>query len=613
MNLLQSASNYIDRITGSLPANGVHGTSTVGINKNKIKVLLLDKDTTSIVSMITTQSHLLSNAIYLIDTITNTTRTKMRHLSCVVFIRPTPDSIQALVEELRNPLYGSYELYFTNIIKKSSLERIAESDDHEAVTKVQEVFADYLCVNPDLFEVGLAKPNIFGSMPDSWTAEALNRSTETLTAVLLALKQKPLIRYDANSLLSKKLANEVSYRVRQDPSLYDFRRPDTPPVLLILDRKNDPITPLLLPWTYQAMVHELLGITNNRVNLSVIPDVRPELQEIVLSGTQGDNFFQKSMYLNFGDLGATIKEYVDQYQTKTKNNTNIESIDDMKRFVEDYPEFRKLAGNVSKHVTLVSELSRLVEAEGLLAVSELEQSLACNDSHNQDLKQIQIILQSPNISFDSKVRLVALYGLRYEKNANFSLPALLDLLDHQQPHPYGYNGVNAIKSLLSYAGAQKRDEGIFGGEGFFSRAQSGFKGLKGVENVYTQHTTLLSKTLSSLLRGKMKDASYPIFDDGVRPKLVETPAYGVDTNERPQNVIVFIVGGVTYEEARVVAEINAGTPGISIVLGSTKIINSYDFIKNLNDISHKGLIKGQPLTRLTFHTNNSSRAAEEIK
>jgi hypothetical protein len=92
------------------------------------------------------------------------------------------------------------------------------------------------------------------------------------------------------------------------------------------------------------------------------------------------------MYLNFGDLGANVKNYVDLYQQKTKSNANIESIADMKRFVEDYPEFRRLSGNVSKHVTLISELSRRVEEGRLLEVSELEQSLATGDQHNADLK-----------------------------------------------------------------------------------------------------------------------------------------------------------------------------------------------------------------------------------
>jgi hypothetical protein len=90
--------------------------------------------------------------------------------------------------------------------------------------------------------------------------------------------------------------------------------------------------------------------------------------------------------LNFGDLGSSIKDYVEQYQSKTKSNANLESIEDMKRFIEDFPEFRKLSGNVSKHVTLVGELSRKVGAHNLLDVSELEQSLACTDNHATDLK-----------------------------------------------------------------------------------------------------------------------------------------------------------------------------------------------------------------------------------
>jgi len=276
---------------------------------------------------------------------------------------------------------------FSNIIRKSSLERLAEADDHEVVRAVQEYFADFIVVNPDLFSFNLAFPKqrLWSSSPDMWNTDALQRSTEGLIAVLLSLKKRPLIRYEKNSLMAKKLATEVRYQMTQEEQLFDFRTPDTPPILLILDRRDDPITPLLTQWTYQAMVHELLGIDNGRVDLSDVPDVRPELREIVLSQDQ-DPFFKKNMYLNFGDLGGNIKDYVEQYQSKTKSNTSIESIADMKRFVEDYPEFRKLSGNVSKHVTLVGELSRRVGADSLLDVSELEQSLACNDNHSNDLK-----------------------------------------------------------------------------------------------------------------------------------------------------------------------------------------------------------------------------------
>lgn len=165
-------------------------------------------------------------------------------------------------------------------MRKSSLERLAEADDHEVVRAVQEYFADYIVINPDLFTLDLRYPQtkIWGSSPELWNPDALRRTTEGLIAVLLSLKKKPLIRYEKNSLMAKKLATEVRYMVTQEEQLFDFRRTDTPPILLVLDRRDDPVTPLLTQWTYQAMVHELIGIRNGRVDLGHLPDVRPELK-----------------------------------------------------------------------------------------------------------------------------------------------------------------------------------------------------------------------------------------------------------------------------------------------------------------------------------------------
>lgn len=382
MDVSQAISGYISKIV--MPGGDA--------SSSKMKVLLLDRDTVSIVSTAISQSTLLNHEVYLIDRLDNAAREKMRHLRCLCLIRPSPESIQLLIDELRDPKYGEYHLYFTNVAKKSSLERLAEADDHEIVKLVQEHFADYTVINPDLFSLDVTLPRwrIFAGGPDTWNPDSLQRCSEGIIACLLSLKKKPLIRYAKSSSLAKKLASEVRYLMTQEEQLFDFRKVDTPPILLILDRREDPVTPLLTQWTYQAMVHHLLGIQNGRVDLSDVPDIRPELKEIVLSQDQ-DPFFKKNMFLNFGDLGGTIKEYVEQYQSKTKNNANIESISDMKRFIEEYPEFRKLSGNVSKHVTLVSELSRRVAAENLLEVSELEQSLACNDNHNTDLKVCEFV------------------------------------------------------------------------------------------------------------------------------------------------------------------------------------------------------------------------------
>ena len=76
------------------------------------------------------------------------------------------------------------------------------------------------------------------------------------------------------------------------------------PVLLIVDRRDDPVTPLLNQWTYHAMIHELLGIENNRVDLRKAPGVSQEQKEIAISVVH-DQFFAENLHSNFGDLGAS--------------------------------------------------------------------------------------------------------------------------------------------------------------------------------------------------------------------------------------------------------------------------------------------------------------------
>lgn len=128
---------------------------------------------------------------------------------------------------------------------------------------------------------------------------------------------------------------------------------------------------------------------------------------------------------------------------------------------------------------------------------------------------------------------------------------------------------------MAYAGTSQRQEELFSSSDLFSRARSGFKGLKGVENVYTQHTPFLEKTLSSLTKGRLRDQLFPFIDPGDH-------SVSVAIKEKPQDIIVFVVGGVTYEEAKLVAGINETLPGVRIVLGGTSVVNSSMFLKVCN-------------------------------
>ena len=97
------------------------------------------------------------------------------------------------------------------------------------------------------------------------------------------------------------------------------------------------MTPLLNQWTYQAMLHELIGIHNNRVDThqghhalaSTGSNKDPESEFVVSS--QNDSFFAENVYANFGELAINIKDFIDRV-TKTKNSTmQINSLDDMQK------------------------------------------------------------------------------------------------------------------------------------------------------------------------------------------------------------------------------------------------------------------------------------------
>lgn len=281
------------------------------------------------------------------------------------------------------------------------------------------------------------------------------------------------------------------------------------------------------------------------------------------------------MYLNFGDLGQNAKDYVEQFASKQQGSQKLDSIADIKRFIEDFPEFRKLSSNVTKHVTLVGELSRRVGEDSLLDVSELEQSLACTDNHSNDVKTLQRLIQNPKITADNKVRLVAIYALRYAKHSSNSTPMLLDLL--------GVAGisrqrVNLITHLITYHNSLQASTTAGGGVpdlfqpgSFFGGARDRIKGLKGVENVYTQHSPRLEATIQDLIKGRLSQQVYPFVEGGG------------STKDKAQDVIVFMVGGTTYEEAKMVAQVNASSPGVRVVLGGTTIHNSSSFLEEVED------------------------------
>lgn len=151
-------------------------------------------------------------------------------------------------------------------------------------------------------------------------------------------------------------------------------------------------------------------------------------------------------------MGIAIKQLVDEFQAQAKTTKNISSIEDIKKFVDDYPEFKKLSGNVSKHVALMSELQRQVQQRRLYDVSELEQELATHHNLSQARNKLTQLLTSSDgskpIQKEDAIRLVLLFALRYESEAPNDVEKFISLLEKH--HNCDRNDILVCFSFLQF-------------------------------------------------------------------------------------------------------------------------------------------------------------------
>ncbi|CAF1051124.1 unnamed protein product [Adineta steineri] len=255
---------------------------------------------------------------------------------------------------------------------------------------------------------------------------------------------------------------------------------------------------------------------------------------------------------------------------------NIQSL----TFIENYPQFKKLSGTVSKHVTIVSELSRLVGLYHLLEVSETEQHLVCQGDHNEVVQKIKRLIKDDKIRDLDILRLLSLYALRYEQHASNELNTLKH--DAQKHRRFSEKYTQYLQAIVEYGGLKFRQADLFNTQTPMAITRQFIRGLRGVDNVYAQHVPLIKDLIEQLLRGKLKDTSYP--NVNAKDQVNQQNLLQQGQINKPSEIIVYVVGGVTYEESYHIQMMNKQSA--RILLGGSYIHNFSTFIDEvLNGVS----------------------------
>ena len=588
LNCYKTIHDYIGRILTQVPG---------------MKALLMDPPTTSIIGVVYSQSDALQKDVYLTENVDVVARRpdlhsqSFPHLIGVVVVQPSPATLQSLIVLLSTARYVEYHVFFTNILPPSYLDTLSKHDVHDYIKSVHEYYMDYYALSPSLYHLNNSSltatsrlyPSTHVPLATAMSAQ-FDREVSGLIAVLLSLKKRPDIRFAASSHQAQTIAQSVAEVIRREVDLFTFPQDGSSTLLLLLDRRDDPVTPLLTQWTYQAMVHELLTITNNRIDMRLHDptylasssnpplgkkeeQMKKDLEELVLSPMQ-DDFFKQNQFANFGEMGERIKGLVLHYQSVTKSNVKLDSIEALQDFVDKYPQYRQLSGNVSKHVTLMTQLSAIVNQRKLMMVSALEQEIVCGNAHehgdlchriNALLTDQQATAGGPDnsavgggdrvfIEFNDKLRVVMLYALRYAAHETSRLESFKSTLIHYALDSRDKERMKTVDKLLEYyntnyssvqtinpsnnpllSSSSKRSVELFENSKFLSIFKAVASELKGVENIYTQHKPLLISLLSKLMSGDLRTQDFPFVDQQT-------------AKVRYKNIIVYMLGGTTYEE-----------------------------------------------------------------
>lgn len=195
---------------------------------------------------------------------------------------------------------------------------LAEADEFDKVKRFQEVPIEYCAVTPEMMITGIPTTLPLTKPSTDWKENEntiIKRMSYSLTDFILSLRRKPSIRYLAGSQSSEALAvrvkNLLAREITSQPKEFEKDRS----TLIILERKEDPVTPLVFDWSYISMVHECFGLDGNKTQVSG-KDYNMYIED--------DQFLKENLYSNYGEVASNLKDFLQEVANKKKQNLNIE-------------------------------------------------------------------------------------------------------------------------------------------------------------------------------------------------------------------------------------------------------------------------------------------------
>uniref|UniRef100_A0A0K2SYK0 Uncharacterized protein n=1 Tax=Lepeophtheirus salmonis TaxID=72036 RepID=A0A0K2SYK0_LEPSM len=300
-------------------------------------------------------------------------------VTALYLVLPSSENIQRIIKDLEKGLYDAYKFFFLTPIPRHRLEEFASgafAAPNNSIKSVVDQYLNFISLEENMFILGRQKAVKYESLhkidvTDTEMDQMIEQMVDGLFSVCVTLCTVPIIRCPKGNA-AEAVARKLDAKIRQNLSdarnslfthesgkgQYSFCRP----VLIILDRQIDLATSLHHTWTYQALAHDVLNYSMNKVTI-----VEKGSGESETSGkkTRGcsldptDTFWNSHKGTPFPQVAEKIQEDLEEYKTRE---------DQIKKIKHELglDEEDLLTGNTEKLTSAMSSLPELLEKKRLI-------------------------------------------------------------------------------------------------------------------------------------------------------------------------------------------------------------------------------------------------------
>jgi syntaxin-binding protein 1 len=219
---------------------------------------------------------------------------------------------------------------------------IGESKASVRVKTLTEVNIDFLAIEQKAFSLNTQfdMKLAFGDTSDN-RKNFVDEMANKLLTFCMTYGQLPYIRHSSKSNLATNVANSLHDKLAKlKSSSDDIKLESKNSVILIVDRGEDPLLPLLHDFYYQAMAFDLMKIGEDCIYTQEVEDKE---KKVILD--EYDPIWMLHRHTHFGELGPIIKKDFDAFMNEHKdiNEKNKEKLKEganLQNMIRKLPQYR---------------------------------------------------------------------------------------------------------------------------------------------------------------------------------------------------------------------------------------------------------------------------------